>query len=349
MSEHGGLIIRAMVYTKPSTLELLEVDEPVTKEGEVIVEVEACGICGSELHGISKPGFRQPPLIMGHEFSGRDPKGRAVAVNPIVSCGECDLCLSGRNEVCRKRSVVGIHRPGAFAERVAVPERQLYELPASVEIETGALVEPLANGLHAWRLAGAEPEARVGVLGAGTIGLAALLVAKHFGAQVAITDLSTARLAFAERLGANVAGPALEGEYDVVIDAVGARATRRASLEHLRPAGTAVWIGLNEPEAEFDALDVIRMEKRIVGILRLLEPGLRRCRLARGRGGPRLDRLVRPRRRGGDLQGADGGPHRYRESAAAPGGGPRLKPLEFAYALSVKTLVQLTAEGSLDD
>ena len=167
--------------------------------------------------------------------------------------------------MCRKRSVVGIHRPGAFAERVAVPERQLYELPASVEIETGALVEPLANGLHAWRLAGAEPEARVGVLGAGTIGLAALLVAKHFGAQVAITDLSTARLAFAERLGANVAGPALEGEYDVVIDAVGARATRRASLEHLRPAGTAVWIGLNEPEAEFDALDVIRMEKRIVG------------------------------------------------------------------------------------
>ena len=204
-------------------------------------------------------------MIMGHEFSGRDPKGRAVAVNPIISCGKCDLCVSGRNEVCRYRSVVGIHRPGAFAERVAVPESQLYELPASVDIETGALVEPLANGLHAWRLAAAEPGARVGVLGAGTIGLAALLVAKHFGAQVGITDLSTDRLAFAERLGADVAGPALAGEFDVVIDAVGARATRRASLEHLRQAGTAVWIGLNEPEAEFDALDIIRMEKRIVG------------------------------------------------------------------------------------
>ena len=106
--------MRAMVYTKPDTLELLDVDEPVTNEGEVIVEVEACGICGSELHGIAKPGFRQPPLIMGHEFSGRDPKGRAVAVNPIVSCGECDLCQSGRNEVCRNRSVVGIHRQGAL-------------------------------------------------------------------------------------------------------------------------------------------------------------------------------------------------------------------------------------------
>jgi threonine dehydrogenase-like Zn-dependent dehydrogenase len=258
-------MMRAMVYTKPSTLELLDVDEPVTLEGEVIVEVEACGICGSELHGISKPGFRRPPLIMGHEFSGRDPKGRAVAVNPIVSCGECDLCVSGRNEVCRHRSVVGIHRPGAFAERVAVPERQLYELPESVAIETGALVEPLANGLHAWRLAAADPGARVGVLGAGTIGLATLLVARHFGAQVAITDLSTERLAFAERLGANATGPTLEGEFDVVIDAVGARVTRRASLEHLRPAGTAVWIGLNEPEPEFDALDLIRMEKRIVG------------------------------------------------------------------------------------
>ena len=259
------MTIRAMVYTKPNTLELLDVDEPVTKEGEVIVEVEACGICGSELHGIAKPGFRLPPLIMGHEFSGRDPKGRAVAVNPIVSCGECDLCLSGRDEVCRNRAVIGIHRQGAFAERVAVPERQLYELPESVEIETGALVEPLANGLHAWRLAGAEPGARVGVLGAGTIGLATLLVAKHFGARVSITDLSTERLAFAERLGADVAGPALEGEYDVVIDAVGARLTRRASLERLRPAGTAIWIGLNEPEPEFDALDLIRMEKRIIG------------------------------------------------------------------------------------
>jgi threonine dehydrogenase-like Zn-dependent dehydrogenase len=124
-------MMRAMVYTKPGTLELLDVDEPVTKEGEVIVEVEACGICGSELHGIAQPGFRQPPLIMGHEFSGRDPKGRAVAVNPIISCGKCDLCVSGRNEVCRYRSVVGIHRRGAFAERVGVPESQIYELTAS--------------------------------------------------------------------------------------------------------------------------------------------------------------------------------------------------------------------------
>lgn len=257
--------MRAMVYTKPSTLEVLEVDEPVAKEGEVVVEVGACGICGSELHGIAKPGFRQPPLIMGHEFSGRDPKGRAVAVNPIVSCGECEFCIAGQNEVCRERSIVGIHRPGAFAERVAVPERQLFELPESVTIETGALVEPLANGLHAWRRAGAEPGARVGILGAGTIGLTSLLVAKHFGAQVMITDLSPERLAFAERLGADVVGAELEGEHDLIIDAVGARVTRQASLGCLRPAGTAVWIGLNEPEPEFDALDVIRMEKRIVG------------------------------------------------------------------------------------
>jgi threonine dehydrogenase-like Zn-dependent dehydrogenase len=257
--------MRAMVYTKPSTLEVLDVDEPVTKEGEVIVEVEACGICGSELHGIAKPGFRRPPLIMGHEFSGRDPQGRAVAVNPIVSCGECDLCLLGRPEVCRNRSVVGVNRPGAFAERVAVPERQLYELPESMDLKTGALVEPLANGLHAWRLAEAGPETRVGVLGAGTIGLATLLVAKHFGAHVTITDLSNERLAFAARLGADVAAPALEGEFDVVFDAVGAGATRRASVQRLRPAGTTVWIGLNEADAEFDALDVIRMEKRIIG------------------------------------------------------------------------------------
>ncbi len=258
-------MMRAMVYTRPGTVEVLDVDEPVARSGEVVIEVAACGICGSELHGISKPGFRQPPLIMGHEFSGRATDGRPVAINPIVSCGQCDLCLSGRNEVCRHRSIVGIHRPGAFAEKVVVPEQLVHELPPSLPIERGALIEPLANALHAWRLAGGDRGARVGVLGAGSIGLVSLLVAKHHGAEVAITDLSPERLAFAKQLGAASTTTALEGEFDLIFDAVGAQATRRASLEHLRPAGTAVWIGLLDPEPAFDALDLIRMEKRVFG------------------------------------------------------------------------------------
>jgi threonine dehydrogenase-like Zn-dependent dehydrogenase len=257
--------MRAMVYTKPGTVEQLEIDEPVAQADEVLIEVAACGICGSELHGISQPGFRQPPLIMGHEFSGTDPDGRSVVVNPLVTCGHCDLCVSGREEVCRNRSILGIHRPGAFAERVAVPRRLVHELPPSVPLEEGALIEPLANALHAWRISGGGHGARVGILGAGSIGLATLLVAKHHGATVAVTDLSADRLAHAARLGADSAAQELTGEFEVIIDAVGAVATRRASLERLRPAGTAVWLGLLDAEAGFDARDLIRMEKRVVG------------------------------------------------------------------------------------
>jgi threonine dehydrogenase-like Zn-dependent dehydrogenase len=254
-----------MVYTKPGTVELLEVDDPVAGEGEVVVEVVACGICGSELHGISKPGFRQPPLVMGHEFSARAPSGDVVAVDPIVSCGQCGYCQAGRNEVCRERRIIGIHRQGAFAERVAVPEALLHKLPASVPPEQGALVEPLANALHAWRLAQGRSGADIGVLGAGSIGLAVLTVAKHHGAHVSMTDLSSERLQLAEALGAEAVGPELDGEFEVVVDAVGARSTRRASLEHLRPMGTAVWLGLLDAEADFDALDLVRSEKQVLG------------------------------------------------------------------------------------
>jgi|SRR5579875_292179 len=254
-----------MVYTKPGTVELSDVDEPVAGPGEVIVEVLACGICGSELHGISKPGFRQPPLVMGHEFSARAPTGDIVAVDPIVSCGQCELCRAGHNEVCRQRRIIGIHRQGAFAERVAVPERLLHKLPKSVPAEQGALVEPLANALHAWRLGGGTSGSTVGVLGAGSIGISMLLVSKHHGARVSVTDLSAGRLELAARLGADATGHELDGEFDIVVDAVGAPVTRRASLEHLRPMGIAIWLGLLDPEPDFDALDMVRTEKRIAG------------------------------------------------------------------------------------
>lgn len=257
--------MRAMVFTRPGVVEMLDVDQPEPADGEVVVEVTAAGICGSELHGISKPGFRQPPLVMGHEFSGTTTDGRRVTVNPIVSCGSCDLCQSGRHQLCRTRAVIGIHRAGAFAERIAVPEHTLHDLPDDLTWEQGALIEPVANAVHAWRRGGARDGARVAILGAGTIGLATLLVALEHGADVTITDLAPARLGIAHDLGAQTATTSLDGEYDVIVDAVGAEATRRASLDHLAPGGTTVWIGLLSPEPGFDAQDAIRLEKTVAG------------------------------------------------------------------------------------
>jgi threonine dehydrogenase-like Zn-dependent dehydrogenase len=205
---------------------------------------------------------------MGHEFAGIA-GGEAVVVNPILSCGRCPECRRGLRHVCREREIIGVHRAGGFAERVAVPASALRPLPPGLPWEAAALIEPAANAVHAWNLAlgavGVECR-RVAVIGCGAIGLLCAATALSSGAgQVEVTDLSPARLAAAQRLGAEVADPGLSGQYDVVIDAVGSAATRAASVAHQRPGGVAVWLGLAGEETGFDGNALIRSEKRVVG------------------------------------------------------------------------------------
>ena len=263
--------MRALVFTAPGTVEMLDVPEPDPGPGEVLVQVRAAGICGSELHGARHPGFRQPPLIMGHEFAGTTAGGEAVVVNPILSCGHCDLCQRGLRNLCRERQIIGVHRAGGFAERVAVPASALRPVRRGMGWETAALIEPAANAVHAWNQAsgalGTDAKgARVGVIGCGAIGLLCVAVALSSGAaRVEVSDLAPARLAAALRLRAAVGGPGLEGEYDVVIDAVGSAATRAASVEHQRPGGMAIWLGLADSEPGFDASALVRSEKRVLG------------------------------------------------------------------------------------
>jgi threonine dehydrogenase-like Zn-dependent dehydrogenase len=267
--------MQALVYTAPLTLEMQDVPAATPGDGEVVVEVDAVGICGSELEGFrSQNPFRVPPLIMGHEFAGRLADGTLVAINPLIACGRCDLCLRGARNVCRKRTVVGIQRAGGFAEQVAVPEACCVPVPEGVAAERAALAEPFANAIHAWRLALAQDQApaRVGVIGAGMLGLAVSLVALDAGVRdVSIADLSETRLASATGAGVPTVGPALEGEFDFVFDAVGSAQTRAASVEHLRPGGTTVWIGLHGADAGFDGLAFIRSEKRILATFAYLE------------------------------------------------------------------------------
>ncbi|RSN02961.1 galactitol-1-phosphate 5-dehydrogenase [Nonomuraea sp. WAC 01424] len=258
--------MRALVFTGPAAVELRDLLEPAVGADEVLVHVAASGICGSELHGVRTPGFRVPPLVMGHEFAGLTSDGRAVVVNPILSCGSCDVCRLGLRNVCRERRIVGVHRPGGFAERVAVPESTLVELPQGLGWTAAGIVEPAANAVHAWSLAGAPAGTRVGVYGAGAIGLSCLLVALSGGAaSVEVADRSERRVEIARRLGARSAGAALTGEYDVIFDAVGAAVTHERSLALLRPGGTAVWLGLADPTAGFDATALVRGEQRVLG------------------------------------------------------------------------------------
>jgi len=258
--------MHALVFTGPGTMELLDMPEPNVAEGDVLVHVRSAGICGSELHGARHPGFRVPPLIMGHEFAGVSDDGQPVIINPILSCGECDLCARGLRQVCRRRAIIGVHRAGGFAERVAVPRPALVPLPDGLAWDAATAVEPAANAVHAWGLAGGARDKRVAVLGCGAIGLFCLLVALVDGAaSVEVTDLAEGRLETARRLGAAATATAPEGEYDVIIDAVGLAATRAQSVAHQRPGGTAVWLGLAEPPAGFDGQDLVRGEKRVLG------------------------------------------------------------------------------------
>jgi threonine dehydrogenase-like Zn-dependent dehydrogenase len=251
------------------TLDVMDVAEPQPSPGEVIVEVRAVGICGSELEGFASANpFRVPPLIMGHEIAGvRADTGAHVAVNPLVACMACDLCGRGLPNVCRNRQIIGIQRPGGFTERVAVPEVNCHMADSSIPFTTLALAEPLANAVHALQLVQQHdpwPQ-RVGIIGAGAIGLGQALVSQARGIpHVELCDLSADRLEAAGRAGIKVRQGELDGEFDVVFDTVGIAATRGASLRLVRPGGTAMWVGLHGSDAELDGRAMIRHEIRVL-------------------------------------------------------------------------------------
>jgi (R,R)-butanediol dehydrogenase / meso-butanediol dehydrogenase / diacetyl reductase len=283
--------MKAIVWNGPEEMAVEEVPEPAVEPGTVIVRPEAVGICGSEIEGyLGRMGNRTPPLVMGHEFAGtvtevgegvdEDLLGREVAVNPLSSDGTCPLCRAGYTNLCPNRRLVGIHSPGGFAEYALAPAHNVYPLPEGVETRTGALAEPLANGVHAVRLglAGHFVEHAV-VVGAGTIGLMCLQAAVLEGIpEVTVVEPHEARREQALELGARAAyssgeeaREAMEGPTeglgaDLVIDAVGAEVTRRMAVEELlRPGGRAIFVGLHDDDTTLGFHDVVRGQLDLQG------------------------------------------------------------------------------------
>ena len=294
--------MRALLYPDFGELEFRpDISEPKAGPGEVLIEVQACGICGSELGGFaSRSPRRKPPIVMGHEFAGvvaeLGPEvdgiqpGQRVMVNALVHCGDCDLCRRGLTHLCRKRQVFGMHRNGAFAERVNVPARVVFPLPENVSMIQGAMVEPLGNGIHVVDLAKGNSLETVLVCGAGTIGLMCFLAARAAGAQrVALSDTNDGRLQVARDLGAdltvNVRNQDLQQAVldwtdgtgvELAVDAVGAESTRQDVIEAVRPGGDAVWIGLHHDELTLSSFGVVLPEKRVIGSYAAAEKDIRR-------------------------------------------------------------------------
>jgi threonine dehydrogenase-like Zn-dependent dehydrogenase len=270
--------MKALVYLGADTVALR--DEPETAaraQGDMVVRVDAAGICGSDLHAYhGQDPRRAPPLILGHEAVGRTADGRRVVVNPLIPCGRCARCAEGRTHLCPNRTMVGMQVPGCFAEAVAVPETNLIPVPDHASDVAAALTEPAACVLHALHLAAralARPvaEARALVIGGGAIGLLAALYLRAWGARrVRLAETGAGRRETVERAGAAEAfdprtTPPEAGAFDLVFDAVGSAATRRAASTATAPGGVLLEIGLQDNDGGLDARRVTLQEIAVLG------------------------------------------------------------------------------------
>jgi len=256
--------MKALVYTAPETLVYREMPDPRPGDGEVVVRIDGVGICGSDMHAFLGHDSRRPaPLILGHEAAGTIASGprrnERVTVNPLVGCGACQACRSGRENLCSRRQIISMPpREGAFADLVAIPESNLVSVPDSMPLEKAALAEPLAVGWHAVRLGLAALDPALAgpalVIGGGAIGLAAALALRAMGAgDITVCEPNPVRRKFLARSCGLSATDGPDGEFALVIDAVGLAATRARASAKASAGGVIVHIGLGEGGGGFDA------------------------------------------------------------------------------------------------
>ncbi len=273
-------MMRALVYTGPYGMIVTDQPRPDPGPGEVLVKVHAVGICGSDMHAYHGHDDRRPaPLVLGHEAAGlvaAGPRtGERVAINPLVVDPDCPAAQAGRPHLSPTRAIISMPpRPGAFAEYVTIPERNLLPVPDGLSLRDAALTEPVAVSWHAVRI-GLErlgqTHPRVLIQGGGAIGMAAALIIRHLGAQsIHLAEPHPGRRAMlADEAGIDCFDPAThdpgEGAFDLIIDAVGAVATRQAASRLVRPGGVIVHVGLLPGQDGYDIRRITLQEITITG------------------------------------------------------------------------------------
>ncbi len=268
--------MKALVYEGVEELGFRDVPDAVPQEGEHLIRIAAVGICGSDMHAYLGHDARRPaPLILGHEAAGTivggPHDGMRVTVNPLVTCMECPACQSGRENLCPNRQIISMQpREGAFAQYVAMPMRNLVEVPDEVPLDKAALAEPLAVSWHTARLAleALHPsmDLRAIVIGGGAIGLAAALALKAMGLDdVTVVEPNDTRRAFlTERCGQKAVAKAT-GDAPLVIDAVGYGGTRASASELVQPGGVIGHVGLGDSKEGLDVRRVTLQEITFIG------------------------------------------------------------------------------------
>ncbi len=286
--------MKALVLTAPGKLEYGDVPVEEPAKDEVLVEVRACGICGSDVHGMDgSTGRRRPPVVMGHEATGviaslgasvsGFAEGERVTFDSTVSCGRCRFCARGQVNLCDDRRVLGVsceeyRKNGAFAEYIAVPARILFRLPDNVSFERAVLLEPLAIAVHAVLHTGVEPGDTAVVVGTGMVGLLVVQALKAYGCERVIgVDLDPGRLSLAERFGAEtICGDAatvvpvvLEATggagADLAIEVFGASASLETAVACVRKGGRVGLVGNLSPRVDLALQAVVTRELTLYG------------------------------------------------------------------------------------
>jgi len=287
--------MKALVLEEYGKLVYGDVPSPVVGSGEVLVEVKACGICGSDVHGMDgSSGRRIPPLIMGHEAAGVIAevgqgvegwaKGERVTFDSTVYCGDCHFCRAGKINLCDRRRVLGVaceefRQEGAFAEYVAVPARILYRIPEGVSFEHAAMVEPISVAVHAVNRTPVRLNDTAVVIGAGVIGLLVVQALRAAGCgRIIAVDLSPTRLELAGELGADEVLRSDEVDVveavrertggrgaDIAVEAVGIDQTVRTAVDCVRKGGAVTLVGNVSPRVELLLQAAVTRELSLYG------------------------------------------------------------------------------------
>ena len=281
--------MKAAVITRPGSVELATVDDPAPGPREVVVEVAATGICGTDLHILQGEFAPKLPIIPGHEFAGEVVAvgsgvtelavGARVAVDPSLYCFECHYCRLGHNNLCERWAAIGVTHPGAAAEFTAAPVANCTVLPDGVRTEDAALVEPLSCAVRGYDVLRSRLASRVLVYGAGTMGLMMLQLAKATGAaSVDVVDINAERLATARQLGCS--GSAVSADeldrppygWDLVVDATGDARAIQDALGRVGKGGTYLQFGVADyaTRATIEPYKIYNQEITITGSMAVL-------------------------------------------------------------------------------
>ncbi|MDP7637159.1 MAG: alcohol dehydrogenase catalytic domain-containing protein [Phycisphaerae bacterium] len=291
--------MKAALLTGIRQMEIRDVPDPqITTAGEVLLRINAVGVCGSDVHYYTTGRIAslvvEHPCMTGHECAATvveaSPEvknleaGQRVAVDPLVWCGHCDQCLAGRRHTCRNQTFLACpgQAPGALAEYLVMPAANCFPVPGNMNDDEATTIEPLSIGLHAQRLAGRPGPRRAAILGVGPIGLSVLLCLRAAGTkEIFVTDLLEERLAMARRLGADWTGRPTQQDVvaemlqrvpegmDCVFECAGRQETLDQGAEVLAPGGSLMLIGIPQEQwVRFRPETIRRKELRLQNVRR---------------------------------------------------------------------------------